>query len=147
MAAGGAAASVWYRVVPERRLAELVGTLVLGLPVDAPDDMADAVVAVARGTLRLIGCGVAPGVAYERTVRQLLPDWSRACDEQDERSVPGAVGPGSGPRFRMRCGAMPARSGSGHQHVAVIEVLSSGTTGGRAIGSRSGCGSWRTRRE
>ena len=55
---------VW-RAVPSRRFLELVGCLVLGAAVDAPDDIAGVAVLVARRTVELVAEGVTPPAAYE----------------------------------------------------------------------------------
>ena len=68
---------VW-RAVPSRRFMELVGCLVLGGTVDAPDDVADLAVAVARRTAELIIIeGERPDLAYEQAISELLPEWGR----------------------------------------------------------------------
>jgi hypothetical protein len=61
---------VW-RAVPERRFAELVGCLILGAAVDAPDDVADAALAVAERTLDLVGRGLNPPQAYQVALIEL----------------------------------------------------------------------------
>jgi hypothetical protein len=66
-----------WRVVPSRRFAELVGCLVLGLPADVPDGIADPVVAVAQRTLQLVADGMSPAAAYERALAEREPEWGR----------------------------------------------------------------------
>lgn len=50
--------------------------MMLGVPVDAPDDVAPVAVAVARRTLELVAGGYGPAAAYEQALVELVPDWA-----------------------------------------------------------------------
>lgn len=50
--------------------------MLVGVAVDAPDDIANLALAVAQRTLRHVHDGAHPAMAYERAVQELMPEWA-----------------------------------------------------------------------
>jgi hypothetical protein len=61
---------VW-RALPDRRLAELVGALVIGQAVNAPDEVAGVALVLAGRVLELVGQGLTPPAAYQAALGEL----------------------------------------------------------------------------